>query len=218
MNRKEKDKKHILPGVILVAFIASCATFFILLNIEKNALKVYEKMSVWVAKSELAKGLEINERSISECFEQVEIEKSKVPAKMISSPEELIGKRTELMISQGSVLTEAMFSNEEEYREGIYNPVIAGCKGDDLFQLVSGILRKGDLVHIYMVNDELGETYMLWENIMVYQAFDVSGNVIASEDTLTPAARVNLLLEEGYAEQFYNELNKGSLRLVKVWR
>ena len=59
---------------------------------------------------------------------------------------------------------------------------------------------------------------MLWENIMVYQAFDVSGNVIAAEDTLTPAARVNLLLEEGYAEQFYNELNKGSLRLVKVWR
>jgi hypothetical protein len=96
--------------------------------------------------------------------------------------------------------------------------VIAGCKGEDLFQLVSGVLRKGDLVHIYMVNDELGETYMLWENIMVYQAFDVSGNTIASEDMITPAARVNLLLEEGYAEQFYNELNKGSLRLVKVWK
>ena len=93
-----------------------------------------------------------------------------------------------------------------------------GCKGDDLFQLVSGVLRKGDLVNIYMVNGELGETYMLWENIMVYQAFDASGNTIPSEDTVTPAARVNLLLEEGYTEQFYKELNGGSLRLVKVWR
>ena len=47
---------------------------------------------------------------------------------------------------------------------------------------------------------------------------DASGNVIASEDTVTPAARVNLLLEEGYTEQFYKELNAGSLRLVKVWK
>ena len=218
MNRKERDKRRILPGVILVAFVASIATFFILLNMEKNALKVYEKVTVWVTKCELAKGLEINEKSISDCFVQVEIDTAAVPAKMVENPEVLIGKRTELTISQGTILTEAMFSNEEEFRQGIYNPVIAGCKGDDLFQLVSGVLRKGDLVHIYMVNDELGETYMLWENIMVYQAFDVSGNTIASEDMITPAARVNLLLEEGYAEQFYNELNKGSLRLVKVWK
>ncbi len=218
MNKKEKEKKNIIPGVILVAFLASIATFFLLLNMEKNALEDYEKVMVWTAKCELAKGLEINAKSISECFEQVEINKDRVPGRVIENPEMLIGKRTELILSQGTILTESMFSDEENFRKGIYNPIIAGCKGDDLFQLVSGVLRKGDLVHIYMVNDELGETYMLWDNIMVYQAFDASGNVIASEDTVTPAARVNLLLEEGYTEQFYKELNAGSLRLVKVWK
>lgn len=218
MNKREREKKNILPGVILVAFLASIATFFLLLNMEKNALEAYEKVMVWTTNCELAKGLEINTNSISECFVQVEIDKNRVPGKVIETPEMLVGKRTMFMISEGTVLTETMFSDEENYREGMHNPIIAGCKGDDLFQLVSGVLRKGDLVNVYMVNAELGETYMLWENIMVYQAFDASGNTIPSEDTVTPAARVNLLLEEGYTEQFYKELNGGSLRLVKVWR
>ena len=218
MNKREKEKRHILPGVIMVAFIASMATFFLLLNMEKNALEAYEKVMVWTAKCELAKGLEMNESSVDEYFVQVEMDKNRVPDKMIENPQILVGKLTEVSIPRGTVLTEVLFSDEEKYRKGIHNPIIAGCKGDDLFQLVSGVLRKGDLVHIYMVNEELGETYMLWENIMVYQAFDTSGNVIASEDVETPAARVNLLLEEGYTEQFYNELNAGSLRLVKVWR
>jgi len=218
VNKREKEKKHILPGVILVSFIASIATFFLLLNVEKNALEAYEKVMVWTVKCELAKGLEISESSMTEYFMQVEIDKNRVPGKVIENPQILIGKLTEVLIPQGTILTEAMFSDEEKFRKGIHNPIVAGCKGDDLFQLVSGVLRKGDLVNIYMVNEELGETYMLWENIMVYQAFDTSGNVIASEDVETPAARVNLLLEEGYTEQFYNELNAGSLRLVKVWR
>lgn len=218
MNKREKEKRNIMPGVILVAFLASIATFFLLLNMEKNALEAYEKVMVWTTKCELAKGLELNNNSIQECFEQVEIDKDRVPGKVIETPETLVGKRTLFVIAQGTILTETMFSDEENYREGMHNPIIAGCKGDDLFQLVSGVLRKGDWVNIYMVNEELGETYMLWENIMVYQAFDASGNVIPSEDTVTPAARVNLLLEEGYTEQFYKELSTGSLRLVKVWR
>lgn len=217
VNREERKKKHILPGIIFVAFLASIATFFLLVNMEKNALKDFETIPVWVTKYELAEGLEITEKSIQECFELIEVAKDRVPNNLLESPEILIGKNTELIIPQGAIVFESMFSDDEQFRKSVMNPVIAGCKGDDLFQLVSGVLRKGDLVHIYMVNEDMGETYMLWENIMVYQVFDASGNVISSEDKVTPAARVNLLLEEGYTEQFYNELDKGSLRLVKVW-
>ena len=147
-----------------------------------------------------------------------EVDKAKLPGELVEDPTMLIGKRTEIPLPAGTILTQGMFSDEDLYVEALYQPIIAGCKGEDLFQLVSGVLRKGDFVHIYTVNEELGETYMLWENIMVHQSFDASGNAIASEDVTTPAARVNLLLEEGYAEQFYNELSAGSLRLVKVWK
>ena len=95
--------------------------------------------------------------------------------------------------------------------------MIAGCRADDLYQLVSGTLRSGDRIHIYTVDEELGETYLVWDNVMVYQTFDSAGNLIPPQDTLSAAARINVLLEEGTAELFYSELYRGSLRVVKLW-
>lgn len=217
MNKREKEKKTWLPGVIAMAFLASLFTFLLLLSVEKNALSAYEKVNVWSTNCEMVKGLEITEKGIADCLVQIEVEKTKIPSKLVEDTSVLIGQQTKITIPAGTILTESMFTGEENYREGLYNPVIAGCKGDDLFQMVSGVLRKGDRVNIYTVNRDLEETYMLWENIVVYEAFDAAGKVIAPEDISTPAARVNLLLEEGYTQQFYSELNKGSLRLVKIW-
>lgn len=217
MNRKEGKGKSILPGVIVVAFLAALATFFIMLQVEKNALSAYEKEYVWCTNAQLAKGLEITQQNYAEYFVQVEMDKSKVPDQVVVQPEALIGKQTDIVITKGAVLLESMFTDEEKYVTHLHEPIVAGCKAEDLYQLVSGVLRKGDYVHIYTVNEELGQTYLLWENVLVYQTFDAAGNLIASEDVTTPAARVNLLLEKGYAEQFYNELNNGSLRVVKVW-
>ena len=216
MNSK-KVKKRILPGVIIAAFVAALATFFILLQAEKNMLSEYEKEAVWCSSQQLPKGLEITQQNWQQYFVQTEIEKSKVPEKKVTDPQLLIGKLAGLEIPRGTVLTDTMFEGDEKYIASMQSPVIAGCKADDLFQFVSGVLRKGDLVHIYAVNEDLGATYLLWENVLVYQVFDTAGNLIPSEDITTPAARVNLLLEKGNAELFYNELQNGSLRVVKVW-
>lgn len=216
MNSK-KEKKRILPGVIIAAFVAALATFFILLQAEKNMLSEYEKEAVWCSSQQLPKGLEITQQNWQQYFVQTEIEKSKVPEKKVTDPQLLIGKRAGLEIPRGAVLTDTMFEGDEKYIASMQSPVIAGCKADDLFQFVSGVLRKGDLVHIYAVNEDLGATYLLWENVLVYQVFDTAGNLIPPEDITTPAARVNLLLEKGNAELFYNELQNGSLRVVKVW-
>ena len=216
--KKEKSKKQrILPGVICVAFLAAIGTFFLLLHMEKSVLSAYEKAYVWCAKEELKEGVQVSKQNLTRCFEQIEMDKSKFPEGMVVELDTLIGRQAAITISKGSILTEEMFQGEDEYVSMLEKPVIAGCKGDDLFQLVSGVLRKGDLVHIYTVNQEVETTYLLWENVMIYEVFDTAGNVIAAEDTTTPAARVNLLLEEGYAEQLYHEMDKGSLRLVKVW-
>lgn len=215
-GRKEKGRR-MLPGVIVVAFVAALATFFILLQVEKNMLSEYEKEYVWCASSQLPKGVEITGQNLSQYFVQAELEKSRVPDKKVADPQELIGKRTKIEVSTGAVLTNTMFEDDEAYTSTLQSPVLAGCKADDLFQFVSGVLRKGDLVHIYAVNEDMGITYMLWENVLVYQVFDSAGNQIAPEDVSTPAARINLLMEKGNAELFYNELQNGSLRVVKVW-
>lgn len=216
MERK-REERRIFPGVIAAAFIASAITFFLLLNIERNALSDYEKVVVWIASANIPKAAEINSGNMESCFKQVEVDKSGLPEYVITDIHSLEGNRTTLMIPEGTILSEPMFTDDTSYVDSLTNPVIVGCKADDLYQVVSGILRKGDIVNVYTVNDELGETYLLWEDVLIDQTFDNAGNLIVPEDVTTAAARINLLMEEGYAEQFYTELNKGSLRMVKVW-
>ena len=216
-GRQKKKERRIFPGVIMIAFIASAVTFFLLVNIEKNILSNYEKATVWVAATELPKSLEIQEENVGNYFQQVEVDKNLIPEGIVGDVHALAGSRSALLIPAGTILSESMFTNDETYRKGLTNPVIIGCKAEDLYQVASGILRKGDMVNVYTVNDELGETYLLWADVMIYQTFDNAGNQIAAEDTTTAAARINLLMEEWYAEQFYTELYRGSLRMVKIW-
>ena len=216
MNRTEGRKKSFWPGVILVAFLAALTTFMIMLQVEKNALSDYEKVLVWCAKTELIKGTEITQQNAADYFEQLEMDKNRVPDKSILLPEEVIGKQADITIPKGSVLVTTMFRDLEREVNALNNPVVVGCKGEDLFQMVSGVLRKGDLVHIYTVDKDMEQTYLLWENVPVYQVFDAAGKIIPSTDDTTPAARINLLLERGRAEMFFNELDSGSLRLVQV--
>lgn len=216
MNKVRSGNKRLWPGVILVAFVAAMVTFLIMLQVEKNVLSAYEKVAVWSASKEVEKGTEITEQNWTEYFVQVEIDKNMVPERWVILPDEVYGKQTCVVLSRGTVLSTHMLEDVENYVRKLHNPVVAGCKGDDLFQMVGGVLRKGDLVHIYTVDEEMSQTYLLWESVPVYEVFDAAGKVIESTDKTTPAARINLLLEKGRAEQFYNEVSKGSLRLVQV--
>ena len=216
-KQRRREAGRILPGIIVIAFMAAVITFFLLLNAEKSILNDYEKAVVWVTATDLQKSLEIQEADLESLFVQEEVDKGQIPAMTVTDIQMVRGSRTVFMIPEGTILSTSMFTNEEEHIENMTQPVIAGCRAEDLYQAVSGILRKGDMVNLYTVNKELGETYLLWEDIRVYQTFDSAGNIIPPEDTVTPAARMNLLMEEGNAEQFYTEINNGSLCMVKLW-
>ena len=216
MSREKGTKRGFWPGVIFVSFVAALITFLLMLQVEKNVLSDYEKVEVWCATQELPKGKEITRADCSTLFVLTEVDKKSMPDKSIQNPEDLIGKHTAFNIPKGSMLTTVMFEDTNLHMEKMDHPVLAGCKAEDLFQMVNGVLRKGDMVHVYVVNAEVEQTYLLWENVMVYQVFDSAGNEISAEDMSTPAARINLLVEKGYAEQFYQELQSGSLRFVKA--
>ena len=95
-------------------------------------------------------------------------------------------------------------------------PVAAGFKADDLYQVVTGTLRSGDYIHIYTVDPATGDVYLTWDNIFIKEVFDSAGVLITAEDKTSAAQRVNILMEKENIEQFYSELAKGSLRVVKV--
>lgn len=204
-------------GGILAAFTAALISYVALLNVEKNVLSAYEKAECWVLAEALEKGTEITADMAALVFKRAEVDVQHIPQGAVTDPYMLTGSQAAITIPQGSIVTSAMFTELEGYRESMEKPVIAGCKAEDLYQLVSGTLRSGDRIHIYTVDEELGDAYLIWDNVMVYQTFDSGGNLIPPQDTVSAAARINVLLEEGNAELFYSELYKGSLRVVKLW-
>jgi len=159
-GRQKKRERRIFPGVIASAFLASAVTFFLLLNIEKNLLSDYEKVTVWVAVEEMPRSLEINTEDLNKYFKQAEVDKRQMPENCVEDVFGLAGSRTALMIPKGTILSDSMFTDDEKYVKSLTEPVIVGCKAEDLYQVASGILRKGDMVNIYTVNDELAEAYL----------------------------------------------------------
>lgn len=214
----EKKNKSILPGVIVAALLVSVIVYAVLLNAETNALKNYEKKSIYVAAKQIPKGQTINEDNYQSYINLQEVDAKLIPDTAISNPDQLENLIAGYTIDAGSLLTSGMFQSVNEVTKNMKEPVIAGFKADDMFQLVGGVLRAGDRIHIYSVAEESGETNLKWSNIFVQEVFDQTGTVIttAEEDEKTPAQRINVYMDKSDIEEFYSDLANGSLRAVKV--
>lgn len=216
-NMKMKEKKNILPGAIAAAFVAAVIVYIVLLNVEKNTLSAYEKGNVLTAQKDIAHGVVFTQENIPLYFEEVQMDIKLIPHAAVTDKDQLAGVLARTNIDQGCVITESMLDRQIGEISAMRRPVIAGFKAEDLFQVVSGILRTGDKIHIYTVDEEQEVAYLIWDNVLVQQVFDTAGSTIPAEDQTTAAARVNILLEQDSVEQFYAELAGGSLRVVKVY-
>ena len=205
-----------MPAAAFAALAAAAAIYLILLNIEKNVLSDFEKTAVLRAKEEISAGVVMNEKNLGEYFEIVQLDKTLVPEKALTGVSELAGKLAAAKIDAGSFITDAMFSDMTEVTGTMREPVVAGFKADDLFQVAGGVLRRGDRIHIYTVDVQNGLTYLIWEDVYIMDVFDSSGSNIVPDDRKAAAQRVNIILEKDSVEQFYSELAAGSLRVVKV--
>ena len=221
MERKQEKKStkavKLLAGASLAAFLAAAAVFAALLWVEKNELENYEKKEVYVAVREVPEGQLITEKNAGEFFEKTLLDVNLVPETAIT--EEAI--RTDQVvcakIEKGVFPTLGMFQTVEKITAGMREPVVAGFRAEDLCQVVGGVLRAGDRIHVYA--DEEGQgTFLIWENVYVQQVFDAGGAVIESGDETTAAQRINVFLDKEDVEAFYTRLDQGSLRVVKIWR
>ena len=214
MDKKINVNKW-LSGTTLVALICSVLLFVIMLNVEKNALLAYEKGTIYVATQRIPEGMAIVENNYAKYFEQKELDKKVIPETAITTPEQLIGLVAYGDIDKGTLITTGMFEGIDEITKNMENPVIAGFKAEDLYQVVGGTLRAGDRIHIYKVDAENVAT-RIWENVYVQQVFDNIGTNISNEDTSTAAQRINVYIDSNDVALFYSELSAGSLRVVKV--
>lgn len=229
-----KGKSRIWTGSIIAALVAATAVFIAMLQMEKNMLSQYEKGSVLVAACEIPKGQVLDEDNYETYLEVREIDVKLIPETAVISPEEVAGLVPHYGIEEGTLVTRGMFEKLDGVTMDMEEPVIAGFKAEDMYQVVGGVLRAGDRIHIYnvcktekgiyaesetVVEDENREemiTRLIWQDVFVQEVFDQSGMTITNEDTTTSAQRINVYLDKSDIEMFYSELAEGSLRAVKV--
>ncbi len=211
-------KNRIWNGSILAAFVAAIAVFAFLLQTEKRVLTEYEKEQVCVVTAAIPGGEKISSENAEQYITVMEIDKRIVPETAIKSMESAIGRIAAYGAEQGMVLTTGMLKELPEITGQMREPVIAGFRAEDLYQVVGGVLRAGDRIHIYCVEQEkeAQNGKLLWENVYVQQVFDRNGAAIGSDDRITPAQRVNVYMEKERVADFYVALAQGSLRVVKA--
>jgi hypothetical protein len=231
MNEKEKGKVmeqnrretrvtraiKLWTGATFAAFLAAGASFAVLLWVEKNQLSDYEKTTVYAATGEIPAGQLITKENLEEYFQKKEIDASMVPACAITEADAVKDGVAKIQIGQGVFLTEGMFQPVERIAAGMKEPVVAGFRAEDLCQVVGGVLRSGDRIHVYASEEGMG-TFLIWENVFVQQVFDAGGKVIESGDVDTAAQRINVFLDKEDVEAFYTRLDQASLRVVKIWK
>lgn len=216
MKKDRKEKKSILPKAAAGSLLAAVIVFCIMLNVEKNAMTAYEKGKVLVASEDIAKGTVLTAENAGMYFVEKEMDKSLIPQAAIVDAERINQQMTVQKLDKGTVITQAMLQDLDKLIMNMEEPVIAGFKAEDLYQVVSGTLRSGDRIHIYTVDPDTQSTYLVWENIFIREVFDGSGVKIGAGDQVTAAQRINILMEKKNVEQFYSELAAGSLRVVKL--
>ena len=211
----QKGKSRIWVGSIIAALVTAVGIFAMMMQWEKNMLSRYEKGMILVAAKSISEGQMITKENVNDYFELLEVDKGCIPETALTSMEEITEMVPVADIEKGVLLTKGMFETMDEVIGKMQMPVIAGLKADDLYQVVGGVLRTGDRIHIYSVTEE-GTVRLHWKNVFVHQVFDNAGNSIGNEDKHTAAQRMNVYLEQGNVEQFYTELAAGTLRVVKV--
>lgn len=215
----KRDKKQtwskVWTGSIFAAFIAAISIFVVMLHMEQKVLSEYEKGMVYVAAVYIPKGTFITEENKEQYLKLIEVDKRVVPQTALYEGGQINGMAAVLNIEEGVFLSQGMFEQWNDIVGDMKAPVVAGFKADDLYQVTGGVLRAGDRIHIYTVSED-GQAGLIWENVYVEQVFDSAGTAIKGEDRVSPAQRLNVYLDAEDVEQFYTELARGTLRVVKV--
>ena len=194
MKKEKKEKRSILPGVIIVSLLVAAVVYAVLLNAEKTD---YEKGSVYVTTKPVPKGTLITADYIT----QKEVDKSLIPSGAVSNPEDLTDLISVYAVDQGSIITTGMFTAVNDITKDMTQPVVAGLANTDDNWTDASSDTAASLV---------------WGNVFVQEVFDSAGAVISTSDSTTPAQRVNIYMDNDNVAAFYAALAQGSLRVVKI--
>ena len=217
--RKENSKKNemikVRLGIFIAALITAAGVFAVMTYLQRQALSDFEKMEVYVAASDIPRGVVLSEENAEMYLAIKSVDAGSVPDDAALCTDSIIGLSPLYDIGKGTLLTENMFASPDDLLGVMEKPILAGFRTDDLSKAVSGSLRAGDMIDIYSTDPETGEGFLLCGNVYVESGYDGSGNRVSDD---RPAVMFNIYLESADAAGFYEGLASGSLYVVKQCR
>ena len=228
-HKEQKMKSGQNSSLIFSAFLALVAAviiYIVLVQFEKNQLSEYERSTIITASTEITKGTIIDSQNWNQYFSEVEIEKNKIPQEAITQAEQIEDMVALYDIANGTYLMNSMFQKINEIENEYESVKIVSFRADDISQVAGGVLRPGDRVDIYIINNNTNtntdgkedieyEAQLRWENVYIQQAFDGAGVNISPDDTESSSQRFNIYLDKTEVPEFLAALEKGSLRISK---
>lgn len=217
---KEKKKKGTIKALI-IALVLAVAAFFIILGTEHMLLTKYEKVSVVVARKDVASGTYITDHNKSEYFGIMELPEEAVQENAIKSLDDIKEYQVTYDMQKTEQLTKNKMLNVTSDIIAEYeNPVEASLKVDNISKAVSGTLRRGDRVDIvgYVYSEEIADKELttILENVYISGVYDSSGVELTASDDTNTGIIFNFILEKTDYATFAAAVENGGIQLIKV--
>ncbi len=202
---------------ILIIIVIAAAIFGILIAVEKNAVSKYERVDMAVAVKEVPKGTKLTEENVGEYFEIRKCDASLDTQYNIKELSELEGKYLNRQIYGNTIIHTYDFSDSDFKNEAIKEKVLVSFGVGSLADSLSGTLRMGDVVNLYVVNAQTGESSALTKySVIIEEAFDSSGILIGAGDKTSIATNFNISVDKLDESVFYEMMATGNVKVVKV--
>ena len=217
----EKKKKTGAVKGLIIALILAIVTLMLILGLQYTLLTKYAKVSVVVAKKEIAAGTFITDSNKSEYFGTMELPEDAVQDNVLKSLKDIQEYQVPYDMQTKEQLTKnKMLNVTSDILAAYENPVEASLKVDNIAKAVSGTLRGGDRVDIvgYVYSEEIADKELttILENVYVSGAYDTSGVEVTVEDGTNTSIIFNFILEKSDYATFASAVENGGIQLIKV--
>ena len=212
VGEKMKRWKYLIP-TLTISIALGVIAFIALLWIERQALMEFEQTIVVRCKQACPAGEEITEANVQQYFEEYSIVTLLATKDTYRSLEDLLGTYPNRTIESGEIVYRSVFSTEDVSEE-LEQPIELSITSDIDFA-VAGRIRKGDVVNVYVENENSKVYELVMERVIVQEAYDSNATVISMGNEHALASMFTFCVEASVAENL-NRLYSGKVVILKV--
>lgn len=207
------DTIKTLVLVILFSIVAFICLFFA----ARKANGDFDYKMVLVATQELPKNTEITKENINSYFKSVKANVEMITEYNLSDASVLVGTYTNTVIHENEPIKTECFQRKKDILDSYQSPCEASVSSSTLGDVVSGTIRAGDWVEIYVLDEYSGEATLAYEKpLYITSTFNNNGERILPGDLTSVSSSFNFYIERDAADELYHTIGKKKVILTKV--